>query len=373
MRVIELDTSNKQQVSQYLDLPFQLYRGVQQWVPPLAIQARRALDRRRNPFFKHSEAAFYLALDDGGKTIGRLAVLDNRRFNDFNACSTAFFTGFECQDDVLAAAALFQAAFAWASARSLSQISGPKGFSLMEGMGLLIDGFEHRPAFGIPYNPPYYMDLIEAVGFWPAGDIVSGHLSGNAQLPDRVQTLARRVAERRGLRIACYRRRRDLRALVPQLQTLYNDSLGGTSGNVPMTDDEARALAGQLLWFADPRLIKVGFKNEQAIGFIFAYPDISAALQRCRGRLLPLGWLDLLLEIRRTRWVNINGAGIVERYRGLGGTAILFGEMCQSAREGGFEHADLVQIGTDNLPMQRELQGLGIDFYKTHRLYRRQI
>jgi hypothetical protein len=373
MRIIEIDTSNKRQVGQYLNLPFQLYRDVPQWVPPLAIGARRALDRRRNPFFQHSEAAFYLALDDAGQAIGRLAVIDNRRFNAFNASATAFFTGFECQDDVLASAALFQAAFTWAHDRRLSVVSGPRGFSLMDGLGLLIEGFEHRPAFGIAYNLPYYAALIEAVGFRPAGDIVSGYMSGNAELPARIHNLARRVAERRGLEVARYRHRRDLRALVPQLQTLYNDALGGTSGNVPLTDEEAMALANQLLWFADPRLIKVVFKGNQAVGFIFAYPDVSAALQRCRGRLLPLGWLDLLLEVRRTRWVNINGAGIVAHYRGLGGTALLFSEMYRSVRQGGFEHADLVQIGTDNLPMQRELQGLGIDFYKTHRLYQRPI
>jgi hypothetical protein len=104
---------------------------------------------------------------------------------------------------------------------------------------------------------------------------------------------------------------------------------------------------------------------------LFAYPDISAAIQRTRGRILPLGWIDLLLELRRTKWVNINGAGIVEKYRGLGGTALLFSEMHKSVFEGGFEHADVVQVGMENDKMQRELRDLGIDFYKTHRIYQR--
>ncbi len=132
-------------------------------------------------------------------------------------------------------------------------------------------------------------------------------------------------------------------------------------------------MAGQLLWFADPRLVKVVMKDDLPVGFLFAYPDISAALQRFGGRLFPLGWLWLLLELRRTKWVNINGAGMIEAYRGLGGTAILFSEMYRSVREGGFEHADLVQIGSGNSNMQRELRGLGIEFYKTHRVYHRQL
>jgi hypothetical protein len=132
-------------------------------------------------------------------------------------------------------------------------------------------------------------------------------------------------------------------------------------------------MADQIVWFADPRLIKIVFKDDEPVGFMFAYPDPSAAVQRTRGRLFPLGWMDLLRELKRTPWVNINGAGIVERYRGLGGTAILFSEMHKSIVEGRFKHADLVQIGADNAPMQRELRSLGIDFFKTHRLYRRAL
>ena len=105
------------------------------------------------------------------------------------------------------------------------------------------------------------------------------------------------------------------------------------------------------------------------MGFVFAYPDISAAVQRTRGRLFPFGWIDLLLELRRTKWVNLNGAGIIEKYRGLGGTAILFDEMAKSLRTGTFEHADIVQVGVENDKMQRELRDLGIDFYKMHRMY----
>lgn len=89
--------------------------------------------------------------------------------------------------------------------------------------------------------------------------------------------------------------------------------------------------------------------------------------------MFPFGWIPMLRERSRTKWVNINGAGIIEQYRGLGGTAILFSEMQKSIVEGGFEHADLVQIGVENDNMQRELRGLGIDFYKTHSMYQRDL
>lgn len=372
MNLIQIDTSNRGQVGQFLDLPFRIYRDIPQWVPPLATDARAVFDRRRYPFYRHSEAAFFLAMTDG-QPAGRIAAIDNRRYNEFNHERTAFFYLLECVDDRAVSQALFEAAFDWAKARGLDRIIGPKGFTALDGFGMLAAGFEHRPAFGIPYNPAYYPALVEAAGFEPAGDVVSGYLNPAMPFPEKIHQVAEMVQKRRGLRVARFRTRADLRAMLPGLQALYNDSLGGTSGNTPLTDEEIQSLADQLLWFADPKLIKIVMKDDQPVGFLLAYPDISAALQRTRGRLLPFGWLDMLIELKRTKWVNINGAGIIEKYRGLGGTALLFSEMHKSVIEGRFQHADIVQIGVDNEKMQRELRDLGIDFYKTHRVYRRAL
>ncbi len=373
MQAVEIDTNNRRQVDAFLDLPFRLYRDVSQWVPPLRHEARLMLNRKRHPFFRHSQAVFLLAEERAGQAVGRLAVLDNRNYNEFNKERTAHFFLFECVEDREAAQGLFDAGFAWARARGLNKIHGPKGMTPFDGLGMLVRGFEHRPAFGIPYNLPYYPAMLEAAGFRVVGGIVSGYLSGSYHLPERVHQVAEAVQRRRGLRVVRYRSRRDLRALAPKLQELYNSALGGTAGGVPLNDEEVKALADQLLWFADPRLIKIVMKDEQPVGFLFAYPDVSAAVQRTRGRLWPLGWLDLLLELRRTKWININGAGIIEKYRGLGGTALLFSEMEKGAHEGGYAHADLVQVGVENDKMQRELADLGIDFYKLHRMYEREL
>jgi len=64
--------------------------------------------------------------------------------------------------------------------------------------------------------------------------------------------------------------------------------------------------------------------------------------------------------MRNTPWVNINGMGILKEHRGAGGTALLFSEMQKSIVQRGFIHADLVQIGSENDPMLRELRSLGL-------------
>jgi hypothetical protein len=373
MDTIQLDLSNKRQVRDFLHLPFSIYRDIPQWVPPLLMDERLRLNPKRFPFYRHSRASFFLAYA-GTRPLGRLAVINNRNFNDYNQTKTAFFYLFECENDRAAASALFDAGFAWARAEGLTEIVGPKGFTPLDGFGLLVKGFDHRPAFGLPYNPAYYPGLIEAQGFQPYRDAVSGYLGPHIQFPPRVHELAERIAQRRGLRIARYRTRADLRDLVANLKDLYNNALRGTAGNAPLTDEEARTLGNQMLWFADPKLIKIVMKDDQPVGFLLAYPDLSAALQKTRGRLFPFGWLTLLRELRHTDWININGAGLLPEYRGSGGTAILYSEMFKSVVENPrYRHADVVQIGTENENMQREMENFGVDFYKMHRAYRRDL
>jgi len=373
MNITQLDLNNQKQVDDFLHFPFSIYKDIPQWVPPLQMDERLRLSLKRFPFYKHSQAAFFLAYDRKD-LIGRLAVLDNRRYNEFNKTKTAFFYMFECENNIEAATALFNAGFDWARSRGLENIIGPKGFTPLDGFGLLVKGFEHRPAFGLPYNPAYYVNLIEAQRFVKADEAVSGYLSANLQFPQRIHDIASKLAQRRGLRILSCATRKDLHALVKHLKELYNNSLGDTAGTVPLTDEEVDAMANQLVWLADPKLVKLVMKDNRAVGFLLAYPDISAALQKTRGRLFPFGWLTLLIELRCTDWININGAGLLPEYRGSGGTAILYSEMFKSVSENPrYKHAEVVQIGVENENMQREMENFGVDFYKMHRTYQKDI
>jgi hypothetical protein len=316
---------------------------------------------------------FFLLAREGGQAVGRLAILYDENYLRHNRENTAFFYLFECFNRMEAAHALFQAGFDWARSQGLERIIGPHGFTVFNGLGLLVDGFEYRPAFGLPYNLPYYPALVEAAGFSSKSELVSGYLDEKMIFPEKVFKAAELIKKRRGLHIANLKSRRDIQKIVIQMRDLYNQSLATSDGNIPLTQEDVNMLANQMMWFADPRLIKIVMKDDQPVGFLLAYPDISAALQQTRGNLLPIGWLQILVELKRTKWININGAGMIEGYRGLGGTAILFSEMYKSVAESRYRFADLVQIGTDNDAMMREMESYGIKFYKRHRLYEREL
>jgi len=373
MRIQRVDPANRRDVSRFVGFPFRLYSDHPQWVPPFLHEARAELDPRRHPFYQHSEAAFFLALSEGS-VIGRLTVLDNQRYNKLHGERTAWFYHFEAADDCTVSRALFDAGFDWARSRGLQRIWGPKGLAHTDGQGILIEGFEHRPALGIPYNYPYYATLIEDAGLESNLDFLSWYMDQEIGLPTRFLEVAEKVKVRRGYRSLVYHRKEPLRAFLPQVRSIYNDAFKGVQGFVPITEAEILSIADRILSIADPELISLLLKGEDLIGFVLAYPDISAALQRCRGRLWPLGWFYLLRELRRTRWININGMGILEEYQGLGGNALLYAELARILVDHPqYRFADLVQIQETNLSIAQEMEALGVRAWKRHRVFQRSL
>jgi hypothetical protein len=369
---IELaDTRSTRDVRCFVDLPFRLYGDCPQWVPPLIDDLRLQLDREKYPYYQHSDADFFLAIRDQ-QVVGRIAVLENRHYNQHWDSHTAFFYLFEVENDSEAASALFAAIEEWAKARRLAKIVGAKGFLQGDGVGILVEGFEHRPAVGIPYNYDYYGTHIERAGYVRQRDFVSAYLPGNLQLPARVHEIAEKMMERRGFSIKTFTNKGELRKWVPRIVQTYNDTFIHNWEFNPITEAEARVIGDRLLQIADPKLIKLVMKGDEIAGFLFGFPDISEGICRARGRMWPVGWFWLLREFGRTRWLNLNGAGILAPYRGLGVNAILYSEMERTIRSGQFEHADIVQIEESVLTLDDALR-MCAQIYKKHRIYEKNL
>jgi hypothetical protein len=370
MHIRRLDPSNRRDVHRYIEFPFRLYAGSKLWVPPFVAEVRSQLDPQHHPFYEHSAAAFFLA-EQGGDAVGRIAVLDNAHYNQATGGRTAFFYHFESVEDRVVSRALFAAASDWARARGLDLLWGPQGFLAADGKGLLVGGFEHRPAMGIAYNYPYYDDLLVDAGFGKQVDLVSCYIDREISLPERFLRIAEKVRQRSGLRTVRFRSKAELRTIVPRVVAAYNRSFAEIEGFVPITAAEGEAIAARILAVADPTLIKVLMKEDEIVGFVIAYPDLSAAIQRCRGRLWPLGWYYLMREARRTAWLNFNGGAILEEHRGLGGNALLYAELYYTLIERlQFQYGDLVQVQDTNTRMLQELAALQVRPYKRHRVYR---
>ena len=373
MHIHRLDSTNRQDVHRYVTFPFRLYQESPLWVPPFVHEVRAQLDPNRLPFYQHSEAAFFLAFE-ADEVVGRIAVLDNARYNRYKGERTAFFYHFDVVNDRAVSQALFDAAFDWAGARGLDLMWGPKGFMAADGQGMLVEGFDYRPALGIAYNYPYYGELMEYAGFKKQLDFVSCYLDRQMSLPVRFLRVAEKVRRRRGFRTVRFRTKAELRAMVPRVVAAYNSAFVEVQGFVPVTEAEGKAIGERILAVADPTLIKILMKEDEIVGFVIAYPDLSAAIQRCRGRLWPTGWYHLMREFKRTRWLNFNGGAILEPHRGLGGNALMYAELYDTLiGRSQYQYADLVQVQETNTRMIQELAALEVRPYKRHRIYWRSL
>lgn len=368
-----VDTENKEQVKQFVELPYRLYKDCPQWVPPLYVDSYLPLNRKKHPFFEHSEADFFLAVRDG-KFVGRICAANNKPFNEYHQTKKAHFYAFDAIHDLDVARALFDAVMIWAKERALGMLIGPKGLSPFDGYGILIEGFDHRQMMTMMnYNYAYYPTLMEALGFEKEVDFVSCYLPAHSfKIPERVENIAKRVMERGGLRVKKFKNKRELIQWAPRIGAAYNKAFIHNWEYYPFSAGDIQYAVDNIFLIADPRLIKIILHGDEIVGFLFAFPDVSAALQRAKGRLFPFGLVDLLLEMRRTKTISGNGMGILPEYQGTGGNALLYYEMGKTVFGfNQFEHVEMTQVAETTRQMRADLKNLSGVEYKNHRVYRK--
>lgn len=371
----QIDKQNKSQVHRFVQFPHKLYKDCPQWVPPLDIDAYAQLNPKKHPFYEHSEVDFFLATRDG-RDIGRIAAIENRPFNKFHGTKEADFYFFECENDLEAATALFNTVFDWAKKRGLNRVIGPKGMGPLDGYGILVFGFEHRQTMTmLNYNFPYYPKLVESMGFEKEVDFVSCYLPADQfKVPDRVERIALRALERGGLQVKKFKNKKELIKWAPRIGEAYNKAFVRNWEYFPFTPREIQFVVDNIMTVADHRLIKIITHGEDVVGFLFAFHDVSAAMQRAKGKLLPLGLFDLLLEMRRTNTVSVNGIGILPEFQGHGGNAILYYEMGQTLLGfNQFAHVEMTQVAETTEQMRADLKNLNGVEYKNNRVYHKNL
>ncbi len=363
------------QVRRFVQLPHRLYRNCPYWVPPLDIDAYTQLNPKKHPFYEHSDVAFFLAVRDG-RDVGRIAAIENRPYNQYHNTRTANFYFFDCEDDPQAAAALFETVFDWARARGLNRVVGPKGMGPLDGYGVLVFGYDQRQTMTmLNYNYPYYPALIEAQGFTKEVDFVSCYLPADQfKIPERVERIAKRALERGRLQVKRFASKKELLQWAARIGAAYNKAFVNNWEYYPLTQREIDFVVENIMTIADHRLIKIITHGEEVVGFLFAFHDVSAAMQRARGKLLPFGLIDILLEMRRTRTVAVNGMGILPEHQGHGGNAILYYEMGQTLLHfGQFQHVEMTQVAETTQQMRADLKNLNGVEYKNHRVYKKDL
>ena len=362
--------SSPGEIREFIMLPFRLYDGVDQWVPPLISERRRHLDRRRNPFFQHADAEYFLARR-GDRVVGRISAQVDRRFNEFQDNDWGQFGFFECEDDPDVAAGLLDAAEGWLRERRRDHAIGPLDFSTNHECGLLVEGFELRPQILENWHHPYYAGLIEGRGYAKEMDLLkwSLHVSGRSEVMPVLFELADKLEPEHGITIRGMRKR-DLEAEIGRFMEIYNAAWERNWGFVPLTEPEIRHYAKELRPVLDPNWAMVAETAEgETVGVALTLPDFNQVLRHLGGRLLPFGWIKALRLRKRVDKVRVFALGVKPEYQHTGVAAGLYKrhyDMAAATPQDGGETGWILETNT---AMNRGMEAMGGKVVKRYRIY----
>lgn len=359
----------------FVDLSWTINERDPQWVPPLRMVFNALLDRRKHPFHRHAEVAYFLA-ERGGEPVGRIAAVVNHRSNEFHGDRVGFFGLFESVDDPSVAAALLGRAAEWLRARGMESMRGPFNLSTNDELysgGVLIDGFDTPPAIMMGHNPPYYRRLMEGAGLEKAKDLLAYWMSDNRP-PQRLLDGVARLARREGWRIRSLDVKH-FREEVARAMEIYNSAWERNWGFVPMTDAEFENMAREFRPVVDPDLVLIAETDAgEPIGFLLALPDLNRAIRPLRdGRLFPFGVFRFLWHKRKIDSLRVLTLGLKPGYQQSGIGAALYLRGFQVGAEKGYRTGEGSWILEDNHRMRQAMEKVGAEPYKTYRVYERAL
>ncbi|HWB85652.1 MAG TPA: hypothetical protein VG675_16020 [Bryobacteraceae bacterium] len=365
IEVVAVDS--KRDLSQFVELPYTLYRDDPHWVPPLRIAVKELLDRRKHPFYANAEAEFYLARRDG-RVVGRVAAILDRNHNRFHEEAAGFFGFFECEDDTAVAGALLSRARQWVMERGARVLRGPVNPSTNYECGMLIEGFERSPMIMMTYNPRYYPRLMEETGLRKAKDLIAYLSDSSIVKLDKIERVADRALAKNGVRVRQINMK-DFEGEVGRVWDVYTSAWSRNWGFIPMTREEFGQMGKEMKQILKPELVLIGEVGGRVVGFALALPDINQALKPAGGKLLPTGLLKILYYQRLIKSVRVLALGVVEEYRASGVAAGFYATLVRNARKLGYGECEMSWILEDNVLMNRSLEVMGAKRYKTYRIY----
>jgi len=357
----------------FIKFQWQIYENDPAWVPPLIIERKTFIDRKRHPFYRHGDAALFLARKDG-KIVGRIMASDDPNYNSLHETNTGCFGLFECINDKQVAAALLDAATNWVRQKGRTEIMGPIDYSTNYVCALLIDGFRFPPTILTTHNPPYYRDLIESCGFAKAKDWYAWWFAEPLKAAAHLRRLATRLKTRWPVTI----RPADLQNLRDEsrrLREIFNQAWRKNWGFVPFTEPEIEFMTEELKPLIVPEFAWIAEIGSEPAGFILCLPDINVVLRDLNGRLtrfsLPIGLIKLLLYKNRIRKARLIALGVVEKYRRAGIAEMLVLRIIEEMMiKRGFT-GELSMTLEDNVLINRFVKAIGAERYKTYRIYSR--
>jgi N-acetylglutamate synthase-like GNAT family acetyltransferase len=328
------------ELRKFVQLPYELYRSNNYWVPPIKQDELRSLQKISNPAYENCEAKFWIAYKNN-KVVGRIGAIINKAANEKTGEQMCRISRIEFIDDKEVSKNLLVTAENWAKEKGMKGIHGPLGFTNLDHQAILIEGFDHLPSIASEYHLPYYKEHFEAAGYEKEMDWIEFRLKLEKEIPEKAVKLSDMIQRRYNLKVVHFTTKEEMKAYAPKIFKLLNDAFSDLFSFVAMSEKLSQFYANKYFNILNPRFVKViEDKDDNTIGFIISMPSLSVAMQRAKGKLLPFGWYHLSQALKRPKVVDLLLTGIHPDWQAQGVSAVLITELQKVMQEHGVEYVE---------------------------------
>lgn len=344
----EVKTAND--LKSFVHFPNELYKDCPYYVPQIESMDRNMLDPKRNHAFDVCEGKYWLAYDESGKIVGRIAGIINRAYNKKVGENICRFGWLDFVEDKDVLGALLSSVEDYAREKGLDKMNGPVGFLEFDAAGILVDGFDKLPTAYGKYNSPYYDPMIKEFGYEKDTDWVEYSVDLSEYKHDRNARASKLIQERFNLHQAKITTRKDITKYVDGIFDLMNRCYARIHGYSELTPGQLEDLKSQFMPNTNPNLLSVVLdSSDKAVGFMIWMPSLSKAMKKANGHLFPFGWFHILKALHKNDTADTLLVAVDPQYEGKGLNAIFFDKMYTGMKQVGIKYLESTRELEDNL------------------------
>jgi len=373
------EVTNKQELKQFVKLPWTLYKDDPNWVPPLIMERLEALDQEINPYFKHARAKLWLAIKEQ-QVVGRITAQVDDLVEQHHHEKIGHFGFFECINDTHVAKALMDTACDWLKAQGRTKVIGPFSLSINEEAGMLVEGFDTPPSLMMNHALPYYQDLMTAYGMEKIKDLWAYYLKTDQPvLPPTIDKLIKRSMRDGKVRLRKINMKnyeKDLKIILD----IFNDAWSGNWMALPFTKAELNKTVKDMKLLIREDFTYIAEYDGVPMAMMVTLPNLNEVITDLNGRLFPFGIFKLLwrLKIRpKYKTTRVPLMGVRQEFQNTvvgGAMAFALIEECRiQATKAGCTHSELSWVLEENTRLSKMLETIGCWRYKNYRLYSKSL
>lgn len=370
MGVIIKQVTDRKELRRFAKFPNDLYRGNKFFVPQIVSMDMDTFDPRKNRAFEVCEGEYWLALDETGKVVGRIAGIINHKYNDKVGQKICRFGWIDFIDSQEVASALLAKVEEYARNKGMDLVEGPVGFLEFDVAGVLVDGFDQIPTAYGKYNDPYYEPRILKEGYTKSTDFVE-YLITVPENVDRYIKLGELVGERYGFRQGEFKNKKELiRKYADGIFSCLNRCYSPLHGFSELTPAQCEDLKNQFISNLQLDFVSVVVdKDDNVIGFGITLPSLSKALQKANGSLFPFGFIHILRALKKNDTIDALLIAILPEYQDKGVNSMIFSKIGGGMIKHGIKYVESTRELEDNHSVQNIWGRFEHHLHKRARVY----